>query len=76
MIPLAEHGDDERVGELAAILAAGYERLQATIRAQDKSHHQPPNISDSVAPNCLDNPSPQSDEWSAANAASHSTERC
>ena len=61
--------------ELAAILAAGYLRLQAIIREEDKSHDHPPNISDKSALYSLDNPRHRRDEWCAARAASHLTER-
>ena len=67
--------DDQVLRELAEILAAGYLRLQAHIRAEDKANHQPPNLSDRSALYSLDTPRPQSDEWCAARAASHSTER-
>ena len=61
--------------ELASIFAVGYLRLQAIMREEDKPHDDWPIISGPAAPNSLDTPLPQSDEWCAANAASHLKER-
>lgn len=75
MIRLADSAENSRLSDLAAILAAGYCRYLAQSRASDNTDHQPPNISDRSALYSLDTPRHKSDEWCAANAASHLTER-
>jgi hypothetical protein len=75
MIRMAESADDPGMRELAAILAAGYLRLQAIIREPDNAHHHPPNKSDDSGLYSLDNTRHRRDEWCAAGAASPSPER-
>lgn len=65
----------EPLGELAAILAAGYARLMAKTRAVADSRHQTPHNSDLSALYGLDTPRPQSDESCADQAATHSPGR-
>lgn len=48
---------------------------QPHMRPADKADHSKPNKSDRGCRNSLDTSAPQSDEWCAARAASHSTER-
>jgi hypothetical protein len=74
MDPRADMRDGELLRELAAILAAGYERLLAMTSAEAKRRHEPPILSDRPPFYPLDTASPRSHESCVDKPATHSPE--